>query len=137
MAEQEAVICRLATQRLSAADRKHLAQLCKATDKAAQTSDRTAYETANRAFHELLYAVCANEYIVAPLRLLRLRLAVFRRKVHDQPARLNAAAKEHRAIVAAMLAHDADAAAHAMREHILAKGKAVGDLMIQVRALVA
>jgi DNA-binding GntR family transcriptional regulator len=60
---------------------------------------------------------------------------VFRRKVHDQPARLMSAAKEHRVIVEAILADHAEAAAAAMREHVLAKGHAVGDLMIQARAL--
>jgi DNA-binding GntR family transcriptional regulator len=135
LAEQEAVVCRLAMQRMSSAQRKQLQQLYKATEKAAEVSDRPAYEAANRAFHGLLYEVCANEHIVAPLRLLRLRLAVFRREVHAQPARLLSAAKEHRRIVEAMLANQGDKAADAMRDHILAKGNAVGDLMVQVRAL--
>ena len=63
------------------------------------------------------------------------RLAVFRRAVHDQPARLRSAADEHLRIVEAVFADKPDEAAQAMRDHILAKGRAVNDVMQRVREI--
>jgi len=46
---------------------------------------------------------------------LRLRLAAFRRRVRDQPGRLQSAAMEHDAVVAAIVDNDAERAAQALR----------------------
>jgi DNA-binding GntR family transcriptional regulator len=67
---------------------------------------------------------------VEQVRGLRLRLAAFRRRVRDQPGRLQSAAAEHVGIVDGLLSNDAERAAQAMREHILAKGRAFADLLL-------
>ena len=64
------------------------------------------------------------------VRQLRLRLAAFRRKVRDQPGRLQSAAMEHDAVVTAIVDNDAERAAQAMREHIIAKGRAFADMLL-------
>ncbi|CAN5145998.1 GntR family transcriptional regulator [soil metagenome] len=132
-AEQEAVICRLAVERMTDRQRRRLRDLADASERAAQRGHGSAYKRANVEFHELLYEACGNAHVIGPLRLLRLRLAVFRKEMFDQPARLRAAAADNQRIVAAALAEDADAAALAMREHVLAKGTAVNQIMLKLR----
>lgn len=52
------------------------------------------------------------------------------RRVRDQPGRLQASAADHRLIVEGLLRNDSEQAAHAMRGHISAKGRAYADLLL-------
>lgn len=130
LSEQEAVVARLCTLRMDPLRRKALQVLCTATTDAAQRTDRHAYETANTQFHQALYDGCGNPMVVEAVRHLRLRLAAFRRKVRDQPGRLQSSAAEHRSITDALLDNDPERAAQAMREHILVKGRGYADLLL-------
>jgi DNA-binding GntR family transcriptional regulator len=130
LSEQEAVVARLCALRMSPAQREALQDACAATEAAAGRADRHGYEQANTRFHEALYAGCGNPVVVDAVRHLRLRLAAFRRKVRDQPGRLQSSAMEHRQITDCLLANDPERAAHAMREHILAKGRGYADLLL-------
>jgi DNA-binding FadR family transcriptional regulator len=102
----------------------------RASREAAAAGDRHGYETENRHFHDALYEGCGNPVIVEQVRQLRLRLAAFRRRVRDQPGRLQSAAMEHDAVVTAIVGNDAERAAQAMREHIIAKGRAFADMLL-------
>lgn len=130
LSEQEAVVARLCALRMSPAQRQALQIACQATEVAARKADRDGYECANTQFHEALYDGCGNVVVVEAVRQLRLRLAAFRRKVRDQPGRLQSSAAEHRQITDYLLANDPEKAAHAMREHILAKGRGYADLLL-------
>ena len=134
LAEFEAVVVRLCTLRMDDAQRQEISRLCDATRQAAERTDRHGYEESNQLFHDALYAGCGNEIIVQQIRQLRLRLAVFRRKVRDQPGRLQSAAAEHVNIIEGLLRCDPEAASQAMREHILAKGRAFADLLLTTPA---
>ncbi len=134
VAELEAVVVRLCTLRLDQRQRETVEQLCADTLVAAKRGDRHGYEASNHQFHEALYAGCGNDVIVEQVRQLRLRLAAFRRRVRDQPGRLQSAAAEHAAIVDGLLANDPERAAQAMREHILAQGRAFADLLLNAPA---
>lgn len=136
LSEQEAVVARLCTLRMAPAQRQWLQDACAATEQAARKADRHGYERANTQFHEALYAGCGNPVVVESVQALRLRLAAFRRKVRDQPGRLQSSAAEHRQLTDCLLANDADGAAHAMREHILAKGRGYADLLLAPPAAV-
>jgi DNA-binding GntR family transcriptional regulator len=59
-----------------------------------------------------------NDYLVAALAGVRTHLARIRRIARDDPARLAAAAAEHRTIAAAIAAGDAELAAHATHVHL-------------------
>jgi DNA-binding GntR family transcriptional regulator len=96
----------------------------------ANAGDVPGYETANLLFHELIQAGSANPLVAEQVRGVRRRLSTFRRRVLDTPGRLVRSRKEHERIVAAILAGDGDAAADAMREHILGKGQAYADLIL-------
>jgi DNA-binding GntR family transcriptional regulator len=130
LSELEAVVARLCALRMDPAQRDRLRQLNEATGRAAVAGDRLAYETHNEHFHDVLYEGCGNAVVVEQVRQLRLRLAAFRRRVRDQPGRLQSAAMEHDAVVAAIVDNDAERAAQAMREHIIAKGRAFADLLL-------
>lgn len=130
LSELEGVVVRLCTLRMSHQQRQAVDSLCQATQNAAAQADRHAYESANEQFHEALYQGCGNEIVVDQVRQLRLRLTAFRRRVRDQPGRLQSSATEHRQIIDGLLANDVDRAAQAMREHISAKGRAFADLLL-------
>lgn len=130
LAEFEAVAVRLSTLRMDQGQRDRVRQLCIATGEAARDADRLGYERSNQLFHEALYQGCGNEIVVEEIRQLRLRLAAFRRKVRDQPGRLLSAAAEHAQIIDALMMNNAELAAQAMREHVLAKGRAFADLLL-------
>lgn len=130
LSELEAVVARLCAFRMTPEQRDRMQRLTDATRKAAAAGDRHGYETENRHFHDALYEGCGNPVIVEQVRQLRLRLAAFRRKVRDQPGRLQSAAMEHDAVVTAIVGNDAERAVQAMREHIIAKGRAFADMLL-------
>lgn len=130
LSELEAVVARLCALRMSPDQRQHLKQQADATRQAAEQGERHAYEAANERFHNALYQGCGNDIVVEQVRQLRLRLAAFRRKVRDQPGRLKSAAAEHDEVVAGIVGNDAEQAAQAMREHIIAKGRAFADMLL-------
>lgn len=129
LSELEAVVARLCTLRMDIEQRASLKASADATRTAASLGDLHAYGKANERFHEALYRGCGNEILVAQVRQLRLRLAAFRRKVRDQPGRLDSAAAEHDEVVCGIIENNAERAAHAMREHIVAKGRAFADML--------
>jgi DNA-binding GntR family transcriptional regulator len=130
LSELEAVVARLCTLRMDPMQRERIQRLADATRDAAARGDRHVYEAANEHFHEALYQGCGNEIVVEQVRQLRLRLAAFRRRVRDQPGRLQSSASEHDAVVAGIVDNDTERAAQAMREHIIAKGRAFADMLL-------
>jgi DNA-binding GntR family transcriptional regulator len=130
LAELEGVVARLCALRMGAAERAVLAAACADTRVAAAAVDTPAYVAANERFHAALHAGSGNVVVAGEIARLRLRLAGFRRAVHARPGRLAAAASEHEAVLAALGRGDADGAAQAMRDHVLAKGRAYADLLL-------
>lgn len=130
LSEMEGVAARLCALRMDHQQRQAIEVLCQKTEEAANAGDRLAFEAANEAFHDALYQGSGNVLVVEQLRLLRLKLAAFRRRVRDQPGRLQASAADHRLIVDALLRSQPEQAAQAMREHISAKGRAFADLLL-------
>jgi DNA-binding GntR family transcriptional regulator len=130
LGELEGVAARLAAQRMSAAQRDELGTLHETASVLAQENDRPRYEEVNLALHQLIYAGSGNAVVRDEIDDARLRLANFRRNVFDQPGRLRVSCGEHDAIVRAIRAGDGEAAAHAMRDHIIGKGKAFADLVL-------
>lgn len=130
LGELEGVAARLAAQRMSAAQRDELGALHDKATVLARHDDRPAYEEINLALHRLIYAGTGNAVVRDEIDDARLRLANFRRNVFDQPGRLRVSCGEHEAIVRAIRAGDGEAAAQAMRDHIIGKGKAFADLVL-------
>ncbi|GAB2472663.1 GntR family transcriptional regulator [Xylanimonas ulmi] len=85
---------------------------------AAESPDRAAYYGLVARLDAAIDAAAANDYLTAALASVRTHLERIRRVAQDDPARLAAAAVEHRTIAAAIAAGDADLAAHATHVHL-------------------
>jgi len=130
LGELEGAAARLSAQRMSAAQRGQLQAIHEASIQHAQTNNRPLYEAANLELHQLIYLGSGNPVIREEIEETRLKLANFRRNVFEQPGRLQVSCSEHVPIVTAICAGDAEAADHAMRDHIIGKGRAFADLVL-------
>lgn len=81
-------------------------------------SDRSAYFDLVRRFDSAVDDAVANDYLTGALNSLRTHLVRVRRLAKDNPERLAAAAREHLLIVQAIVARDAELAAHATHVHL-------------------
>lgn len=92
-------------------------------DRAAAESDAARYHALNLRFHDLLVEATGNAKLVATYRRLIKELHLFRLKGLTAGGGLPVSNDEHRAIVRAIEAGDADAAGRRMREHVRASRK--------------
>lgn len=126
MAELEAVCAAFCARAMGARARKALATRHAAMGRLAADGRVAAYRAANVAFHAALYAGAGNAYLAELAETTRRRLAPFRAAQLGGAERLAASHAEHGAIVAAILAGDADGAAAATRAHLAATAGAWG-----------
>ena len=92
---------------------------------AAAAADHEAYYELVRRMDEAIDEASGNRYLVEALRGLRTHVARLRRLAQDDPARLAAAAREHRLIAEAIRDGDGDLAVHAVHVHLHASLQAV------------
>jgi len=81
-------------------------------------SERSAYFDLVRRFDDAVDDAVENDYLTGALNSLRTHLVRVRRLAKDNPERLAAAAREHLLIVHAIVARDAELAAHATHVHL-------------------
>jgi DNA-binding GntR family transcriptional regulator len=98
----------------------HWAAAAAALESADRAGDRADRSLANREFHRALYLGCGNDLMVGMLDGLRDQTALVSAVVWDRSPSWEREAAEHRAILDAALAGDADLAARLLREHIAA-----------------
>jgi len=113
---EEAALRKLA-QAASAAQLRHLRALLEQMDRAAREAQTDAYHALNIAFHEALIDFADNAKLAAIYRRLVNELALCRRRNLEDPGQLSLSVSEHRAIVRAIAAGDAEACAQALRAH--------------------
>ena len=94
------------------------AQAAAALDASAAAGDQAQRSLANRDFHRALYLGCGNSLIVKVLDDLRDQTALVSALSWQQAPSWQQEAAQHRAILAAAQAGDADLAAGLLREHI-------------------
>jgi DNA-binding GntR family transcriptional regulator len=114
---------RLATASISAAQLEELDALVDRMETAATAEDVGAYYPINVEFHNRLVAVADNHKLTQLWPALESALHLFRTRSFILPGSLRASNYDHRAMVAAMRAGDADGAGRILEQHIL-KGKA-------------
>lgn len=124
-AEIEVMCVRIATHRITGAERAKLTDLHDASRAAADIGDFAAYDGFNLSFHEGLYQATHNGFLVEHALALRARLLPFRRTQLRYPDRLATSHAEHGAILRAMTRGEPDEAARVMREHMLNAGTAL------------
>lgn len=119
MAELEASAARLAALHMTPGERQALEALHLASRDLVRRGNREAYALHNTEFHSTLYAGSHNSYLEELLISTRKRLNPFRRAQFNLLGRLASSHGEHEQVVQAILRGDADAAALAMRGHVL------------------
>lgn len=127
LVELEGLAARLAARRIPEDGREALRAAAAACEAAAGADDAAAYGEANRRFHEALYDGSRNTVLARQLRSMRTRMGHPRHTVFDRPGRLRQSLAEHRAVLAAVLDGDEDAAHAAMTRHISSGGNVFAD----------
>ncbi|WP_233772603.1 GntR family transcriptional regulator [Achromobacter sp. AONIH1] len=117
LCELESLCCRIATQRMSAMQRRQLELLHEEAEAAADKRDADAYLALNSRFHQLICQGTQNATLVAAVESLRERLAPFRAAQSGVERRFEVSHREHQKIVEAVLAGQPEQAYLAMRSH--------------------
>jgi phosphonate utilization transcriptional regulator len=98
---------------------KHLRSLVAQMEQAVKAGALDDYHVLNLAFHDAIVAFAGNGKLTALYRKLTHELALLRRRNLAQARLLPASVREHRGILKAIAAGDAQAAGQALREHAL------------------
>ncbi|VCU68399.1 putative HTH-type transcriptional regulator YdfH [Pigmentiphaga humi] len=117
MCELESLCCRIATQRMSAMQRRQLELLHEEAEEVAARGDTEAYLALNARFHQLLCEGAQNQTLVATVENLRERLSPVRAAQGGVERRFEVSHREHQKIVEAVLAGQPEQAYLAMRSH--------------------
>ena len=135
MGELEAMCARLAARRMSDAERKVLQTAHEACENARIKEDSDAYFYCNEQFHSAIYAGSHNAFLIEQASQLQRRLRPYRRLQLRVRDRMVTSFKEHQGVVLAINAGDAEAAAQALRSHVVVQGERFADLMASLREL--
>lgn len=135
MAELEAMCGRLAARRMRDGERAELVEAHKACELARSEHDSDAYFYCNERFHAAIYAGSHNGFLTEQTMQLHRRLRPYRRLQLRVRNRMGTSFTEHEAIVRAILTGDADAAATALRAHVVVQGERFGDLLASLAEL--
>jgi DNA-binding GntR family transcriptional regulator len=133
MAELESMCGRLAARRMSAVEHEALVRAHDACD--AVRSDPDKYYYRNEDFHHLICIGSHNSFLAEQAAGLRRRLRPYRRLQLRVRDRINNSFSEHREIVDAILAGEAERVADLMGKHVLVQGERFTDLMSSLRRL--
>ena len=135
MAELEAMCGRLAARRMTDAERKALLTAHQACEEARANDDSDAYFYCNEQFHSAIYAGSHNTFLIEQAQALQRRLRPYRRLQLRVRNRMGVSFKEHLGVVQAIAAGDAEAAAQALRSHVVVQGERFADLLASLHAL--
>ncbi|MBL8448258.1 MAG: GntR family transcriptional regulator [Zoogloeaceae bacterium] len=112
-------------QRATVADLAELERLHDLLENAVKDGDIEAYFEANQAFHRRVQDVAGNRWLQQVIQDLRKVIKLSRHHSLFSEGRLAQSLAEHRQILAAMLARDANAAEAGMRAHIASARQAL------------
>jgi DNA-binding GntR family transcriptional regulator len=117
----EGTAARLAAQHASDVEISILDDLCQQYE--AALKDPVELALSNRRFHDTLYRCSHNRYLLNMVTVLHDALSLLGRTTLEHPDRAAETLSEHRAVIAAIRARDAEAAEQALRGHIRAAQK--------------
>jgi DNA-binding GntR family transcriptional regulator len=121
LAEFEGLCARLSAVRMTALEKKRLELLNENRAGRLAKGDRDELAAINTEFHEAIYQGSHSPSIAGVTRNFRQRIASFR-VLQFMPGQTEHAFSAHDEIVRAILASDAEAACHAMRDHVTRVG---------------
>lgn len=117
-AAMDLYVGRKVAQSASAAQVRELRQLVDAMDQAVKSGNARDYHRFNLAFHDRLLELAGNAKLLATYRKLVNELSLFRRQNLTGES-MAVYSREHRQIVKAIAAGDAEAAGQAMYQHVM------------------
>lgn len=129
MAELEGMCARLAARRMTDHERQTLQEIIREADSFAEQVNLEAYYANNRKFHDAIYAGSHNHVLEDMTRSLHNRTAPYRRHQLNRPGRIHESLAEHKKVVEAILAVDAEAAGKAMNRHVNVQGDVFADFL--------
>jgi DNA-binding GntR family transcriptional regulator len=133
MAELEAACGRLASRRMSTAERSRLEALHRAMGRAVCEGAAGPYELQNRTFHDAIYGGARSPVLVDLTKATRRRVAPFRRVQFNDLRRLAGSYDEHQRIVSAILQGAEERAATELRTHIMSVHDLAQDYLTGLR----
>ncbi len=135
MAELEGMCGRLAARRATREELGALADSMERCVAAAEAGDTDEYYYENEGFHQAIYAASHNGFLANEASQLKQRLKPYRRLQLQVRHRMGNSLAEHREILAAIEAGDADEAEQTLRDHVLIQGERFSDFVASVRQL--
>ncbi len=133
MAELEAACARLAARRITEAELAELEKAHEECRRLAEAGEIDAYYAENSAFHFCIYRATHNAFLAQEASRLHAVLQPYRRMQLQVRNRLARSFDEHDAVVSAIRAGDGEAAAEAMRDHVVVQGDRFHDLLAALR----
>lgn len=119
LAEIEAIAVKLACERMSAKELEALQKLHQESKKFADKEDWDGWQACNQQFHQALYAASRNVFLRQEVMRVRARTGVYRQHAFGALGATKTSFDQHGEILGFMTARDGEAAASAMRRHIL------------------
>ena len=104
-------------QRISAEQLSELRDIVAQMERATAQADLKRYHALNLAFHDLLVEYAGNERLTETYRLLTKELLLFRLRGLQDGGGFAVSSAEHKAILKAIAAHDAERAGRLLRRH--------------------
>ncbi|MEM7461507.1 MAG: GntR family transcriptional regulator [Pseudomonadota bacterium] len=118
-AELEALSAGKAAMRASLSEMVDLQALLEACEAAVSSESAEHYSSANREFHDKIGELSGNASLMAATRIVRIQTAPYQRAQFSQMDERRQSQSEHEQILNAICRQDSEAAAQAMKEHIL------------------
>jgi DNA-binding GntR family transcriptional regulator len=110
-----------ATRNATPADLAALRRCHEDLERHAEAQDRDGYYRANHEFHTLVQRLARNRWLDRSTGDLRQFLRLMRGRQLNLPGRIGDSINEHRVLIAAMLAGDAERAERSMHDHLMAQ----------------
>ncbi len=117
-----------ATQHATATDLRELQRMHDELERTAAAHDVDGYYQANHVFHSFVQRLAGNRWLDRVTADLRKFVRMLRGRQLVLPGRIDDSINEHRVLIAAMLAGDAQRAERAMHDHLLAQLAALKQL---------
>ncbi|MDZ4310242.1 MAG: GntR family transcriptional regulator [Cypionkella sp.] len=133
MAETEATCGRLAARRITESELVEFEIIHARCRELAEAGDTEGYYRHNSLFHHCIYRATHNAFLEHEAARLHAMLQPYRRMQLRVRNRMSRSYSEHDTIVAAIRAGDAEAAATALREHVIVQGDRFHDLLSALR----
>ncbi|MEY2801522.1 MAG: hypothetical protein RL513_1107 [Pseudomonadota bacterium] len=118
-AAMDEMVGRQLAERATPAQVKEIRGLVEAMEKAVKSKDARGYHLLNLKFHDRLVEMAGNRKVTTIYRKLIKELSLFRRLNLEDGWLLPVSAGEHREILKAIAAGDAQAAGRAMHQHVM------------------